>query len=243
MPESVPFLAIDTQSGPDTLQFSVFPIMLKPKLTRAKRTAPPVEAFSDAKDFEIMGPIEANTDMAWDDSVDNLAGLLGASSEFLVVSSMEWHWLKPQNSAWLPHHTESGYNSLIKQCLSPPKNVSPSYIIIKIDPLMKSPPSQSMPWASQQAAGPSSGPGAFEVLTCAIVGFKKIVWAAAMKNGTSTIFGPPLGSNHFSMKAALKKAVPATVSATSAKAPALAPFAQPCATPFPNPYAYPPVAS
>ncbi|KAJ6565654.1 hypothetical protein B0H10DRAFT_2238923 [Mycena sp. CBHHK59/15] len=72
---------------------------------------------------------------------------------------------------------------------------------------------------------------------------KKIVWAAAIKNGTSTILAPPLGSNHFKAKAALKKiAVTATASAPSVEPPATQaapPAAPPPATPCPNPYGYP----
>ncbi|KAJ6560738.1 hypothetical protein B0H10DRAFT_1966851 [Mycena sp. CBHHK59/15] len=241
--------------------------------------------------------------MTWGDSVDAYAELLGTSSEFLVVSSMEWCWLKPQNSPSLPLHNGSGYNSLTKQLLSPPKGASPAYIIVKMDELMKSPPSHSMPWVSQPVAGPSSGPGAFEVTYRTVMGVdnepsdddnqpkkkvpfdqglddymqsisekyppgtcsmhpeiecfhsrvndmdyaldrpKKIVWAAAIKNGTSTILAPPLGSNHFKAKAVLKKiAVTATASAPLVEppaTPAAPPAAPPPATPYPNPYWYP----
>jgi hypothetical protein len=101
---------------------------------------------------------------------------------------MEWRWLKPQNSPWLPLRNESGFSSLIRQLLSPPKAVSVAYIIIKMDEPMKAPPSVSMvcqfishltypdecrtqPWVSQPAAGPSSGPGSFESVYRAVVGF------------------------------------------------------------------------
>ncbi|KAJ7757281.1 hypothetical protein DFH07DRAFT_772982 [Mycena maculata] len=241
--------------------------------------------------------------MTWDDTVDSVAELLGTTSEFLVVSSMEWRWLKPQNSAWLPLRNESGYNSMINQLLSPPKNVSPAYIIIKMDEPMKPPLSISMPWLSQRSAGPSSGPGAFESTYRAVMGAddepsddddrpkkkvpfdqgleeeiqsisekykagmcsvhpdiecfhsrindlhfaldrpKKIVWAAAIlkKNGTSTIFGPPLGSNHFSVKAAIKKKPPGANVAPAASfdaPPPPAPTQTAAAAPTPNPYAY-----
>ncbi|KAJ7271819.1 hypothetical protein C8J57DRAFT_1468040 [Mycena rebaudengoi] len=71
---------------------------------------------------------------------------------------------------------------------------------------------------------------------------KKIVWAAAIKNGTSTIFGPLLASNHFNAKAAIKNKTAAA--ANSAVLPTLfdPPTLAPPATPYPyNPYsAYPP---
>ncbi|KAJ7742112.1 hypothetical protein DFH07DRAFT_777789 [Mycena maculata] len=118
------------------------------------------------------GPITANTDMVWEDALDAIAVLLGTTSEFLVISSIEWCWLKPQNSAWLPLRNLGGYSSLIKQILSPPKAVSMAYIIVKMDKLMRAPPKVSMPWVSQPVAGPSSGPSSFESTYRAVVGFE-----------------------------------------------------------------------
>ncbi|KAJ7321266.1 hypothetical protein DFH08DRAFT_970131 [Mycena albidolilacea] len=170
----------------------------KPAPASTRPPSPDVD-LPDAKEFEIMvwtygapkkssssarkskkvakvepishGPITANTDMTWDYMVDTIANLLGTSPEFLVISSMEWRWLKPQNSPWLPLRNESGFASLIRQLLSPPKAVSGAYIIVKMDEPMKAPPTVSMPWVSQPAAGPSSGPGSFESTYRAVMGF------------------------------------------------------------------------
>ncbi|KAJ6626532.1 hypothetical protein B0H10DRAFT_1941826 [Mycena sp. CBHHK59/15] len=154
----------------------------KPAPASTRPPSPDVDV-PDAKEFEIMvwtygapkkssssarkskkvakvepishGPITANTDMIWDYMVDTIAKLLGTSAEFLIISSMEWRWLKPQNSPWLPLRNESGFASLIRQLLSPPKAVSGAYIIVKMDEPMKAPPTVSMPWVSQPAAGES----------------------------------------------------------------------------------------
>ncbi|KAJ7274472.1 hypothetical protein B0H12DRAFT_1319430 [Mycena haematopus] len=167
----------------------VFPAEPKPrgKPARASMRPPsPDVDIPDAKEVEIMvwtyaapkkparkskkvakvepishGPITTSTEMGWEETVDNIAKLLGTAADFLVISSMEWRWLKPQNSAWLPLRNESGFTSLIRQLLSPPKGVSGAYIIVKMDEPMKAPPTMSMPWVSQPA-GPSSGPGSFE---------------------------------------------------------------------------------
>ncbi|KAF8139208.1 hypothetical protein K438DRAFT_1996265 [Mycena galopus ATCC 62051] len=160
------------------------------------RLPSPDADIPDAKEFEIMvwtygapkkntrkskkvakvepishGPITADTDMTWDYMVNTIAKLLGTSPEFLVISSMEWRWLKPQNSPWLPLRNESGFASLIRQLLLPPKAVSGAYIIIKMDEPMKAPPTVSMPWVPQPATGPSSGPGSFESTYRAVMGF------------------------------------------------------------------------
>ncbi|KAF8173508.1 hypothetical protein K438DRAFT_2051122 [Mycena galopus ATCC 62051] len=164
------------------------------------RAPSPDADIPDAKDFEIVvwtcptpkkssstarkpkkaakvepsshGPITANTDMAWEDAIDAVVILLGTTSEFLVISSIEWRWLKPQNSAWLPLRSLGGYSSLIKQILSPPKAVSMAYIIVKMDEPMRAPPKVPMPWVLQPVAEPSSGPGSFESTYKAVMGFE-----------------------------------------------------------------------
>ncbi|KAJ6614198.1 hypothetical protein B0H10DRAFT_2221508 [Mycena sp. CBHHK59/15] len=311
-------LPVDTPSVPTSPQLSVFPAAPRPKGTRAKRAPTSTQiifyrsetstARKPKKTAKVEptthGPITANTDMVWEDALDAIADLLGTTSEFLVISSIEWRWLKPQNSAWLPLRNLGGYSSLIKQILSPLKAVSMAYIIVKMDEPMRAPPKVSMPWVSQPVAGPSSGPGSFESTYKAVMGFedpvsdddgdkgkvsfdegleeemdkisnmyppgtcslhpdiecfhhrttdlhfaldrpKKIVWAAAMKKGTSTIISPPLASNHFKVKAAIKKtAVPNVALPTAANLlPPLtpvAPAAQPI-NPYSNPYPYPPI--
>ncbi|KAJ7242534.1 hypothetical protein C8J57DRAFT_1726337 [Mycena rebaudengoi] len=311
----------------------------------AKAVTPVTDVeISDATDFEILiwvypapkkatnrtkgkraakaeptsyGPIAATTNMDFNDFVHAVSSLLGTSQEFLVVSSQQWRWLKPANSAWLPLRDDSNFKSLLRQLVSPPKGVSKAYIIVKMDEPMKASPSVAMPWASQPMEGPSSGPGAYQTTYRAAMGIdeelsdddadpkkrylprtqmfpqlitfqvafdaeledqiqsisekyrpgtctvhpeidcfhsringlhfaldrsKKIVWAAAIKNGTSTIFGPPLASNHFNAKVAIKNKTAAA--ANSAVLPTLfdPPTLAPPATPYPyNPYsAYPP---
>ncbi|KAJ6611843.1 hypothetical protein B0H10DRAFT_2192734 [Mycena sp. CBHHK59/15] len=245
---SVSSPAIDTPSQPGPSQLSV--------LSPSGKSSLPGE-LSEGKDFEIMvwtypsakksaarkpakkaakpgphthGPISANTNATWDDSVDALAELLGTSSQFLVVSSMEWHWLKPQNSVWLPLRNESGYSSLVKQLLSPPKGVSPAH----------GHPKQS---AGGQVHGPSGPLSGIDIPEPSWEWDEEISddddGPKKKKNGTSTIFGPPLSSTHFSTKAALKKKLPmASRSMLSFDPPVPQAPAQP-ATPYPNPYVYP----
>ncbi|KAJ7815023.1 hypothetical protein B0H14DRAFT_2603740 [Mycena olivaceomarginata] len=172
-------LASDISSISTSTWLSVFPAGPKPKglhtkpaLASTRPSSPDVD-IPDAKEFKIMvwtyGAPKKLYDL--DYMVDTIANLLGTSPEFLVISSMEWCWLKPQNSLWLPLRNESGFASLIRQLLSPPKAVSGAYIIIKIDEPMKVPPTVSMSWVSQPAAGPSSGPSSFESTYCAVMGF------------------------------------------------------------------------
>ncbi|KAJ6616129.1 hypothetical protein B0H10DRAFT_1949342 [Mycena sp. CBHHK59/15] len=234
----------------------------------AKRSAGRVKSKKASKpEPNSYGPIAGNTDMVYDDFTEALAELLGTSLEFLVVSSQEWHWLKPVNLAWLPLLDSSGFNSIIRQLSSPPKGVSKAYIIVRMDEPMKAPPNVSMPWASQPVVGPSSGLGSFESMYCAVMEVddepsnddehprkkvpfdqgledEKIVWAATIKNGMSTIFHLPLGSNHFNAKAAMKKKPTAAAEPAASVDPPLPLTPAPPTTtpqlPYPNSSGYPP---
>ncbi|KAK7027167.1 hypothetical protein R3P38DRAFT_3354924 [Favolaschia claudopus] len=117
---------------------------------------PPDDTIPDAIEFEVMvwlpappeksagarkakkapkpeqpsfGPITAHTDMDYDDFLEVLAEKLSATPNFLVLSSMEWRYVKPANSVWLPLRDLDGYKSLIKKILKPAKGVSATYII------------------------------------------------------------------------------------------------------------------
>ncbi|KAF8199378.1 hypothetical protein K438DRAFT_1933409 [Mycena galopus ATCC 62051] len=199
LPVETPFITTSPQLSIFPAAPRPKPQRAKRALPSARAPSPDAD-ISDAKDFEIVvwtcptpkkpsstarkpkkaakvepsshGPITANTDMAWEDTLDAVAILLGTTSEFLVISSIEWRWLKPQNSAWLPLRNLGGYSSLIKQILSPPKAVSMAYIIVKMDEPMRAPPKVPMPWVSQPVAGPSSGPGSFESTYKAVMGFE-----------------------------------------------------------------------
>ncbi|KAJ7260750.1 hypothetical protein C8J57DRAFT_1184620 [Mycena rebaudengoi] len=135
----------------DVDQESVFEIMIQtyPSVRKmvGKKKAPKPEASSH-------GPIEANTDMSWEDLLSAMAGELGTDPAFLVISSCEWRWIKPNNSVFLPLRTESGFKSLLKQLRAPPKNVSGQYILVKMDEPVRKPAAVKMPW-SQDIAGPS----------------------------------------------------------------------------------------
>ncbi|KAF8959735.1 hypothetical protein BDZ97DRAFT_1761251 [Flammula alnicola] len=80
-----------------------------------------------------FGPGESNTDLDWASFLEIVADLLETKPVMLVLHSLEWKWLKPANSPWLPLRTQSAYHSLVRQLRAPPKNVSGAYIIVKMD--------------------------------------------------------------------------------------------------------------
>ncbi|KAK6988800.1 hypothetical protein R3P38DRAFT_3094426 [Favolaschia claudopus] len=150
---------------------------------------PPDDTIPDAIEFEVMvwlpappeksagarkakkapkheqpsfGPITAHTDMDYDVFLEVLAEKLSATPNFLVLSSMEWRYVKPANSVWLPLRDLDGYKSLIKNILKPGKGVSATYIIVRMKNPVKPPATQATPWATQPTATSSRYTGAAE---------------------------------------------------------------------------------
>ncbi|KAK7041330.1 hypothetical protein R3P38DRAFT_3453747 [Favolaschia claudopus] len=54
-----------------------------------------------------------------EDFLDAVAERLSTTAVYLVLSSMEWRYLKPANSSWLPLRDVPGYKSLINKILKP----------------------------------------------------------------------------------------------------------------------------
>ena len=86
-----------------------------------------------------FGPADSNTGVEWESFLEILADLLETKPLLLVVHSFEWKWLKPANSPWLPLRAPSAYESLIRQLRAPPRNVSGSYIIIRMEQPIQQP--------------------------------------------------------------------------------------------------------
>ncbi|KAF8172537.1 hypothetical protein K438DRAFT_1981388 [Mycena galopus ATCC 62051] len=143
---------------PDAKNFEIYVEVMAPAPTK------PVGRVRRSKNRgkvepEKFGPIPGNTDMIWEDALEAIVDLLGTSTPYLVLSSMEWRWVKPKNSARLPLHDFRGYNALIRQLLNPPKGVSATQVIVATSQPMKVPSQASMSWSAWPA--PSTGPGSF----------------------------------------------------------------------------------
>ncbi|KAK6993259.1 hypothetical protein R3P38DRAFT_3076671 [Favolaschia claudopus] len=160
-----------------------------PAPTPGPASQPPDDTIPDAIEFEVMvwlpappeksagarkakkapkpeqpsfGPITAHTDMDYDVFLEVPAEKLSATPNFLVLSSMEWRYVKPANSVWLPLRDLDGYKSLIKKILKPGKGVSATYIIVRMKNPVKPPATQATPWATQPTATSSRYTGAAE---------------------------------------------------------------------------------
>ncbi|KAJ7506001.1 hypothetical protein B0H11DRAFT_2186195 [Mycena galericulata] len=286
-------LELNDPDDPEQFDFEIVIHSMPPekKPGRGRTRVPKVKPVT-------FGPITANTVITWPEFLDMLAEQLGTMAAFLVVSSFEWRWLKPANSAFLPVRANSGLLSLLNKIRSPPKGVPERYIIIKMEQPVKQPAKRQLPWvAHESSAGLSSNlvqavddgsddddlpkkkapfdDGLQEEMdkiseryppgTCSLhpdiecfhsrvtnLHFeldrtKKIIWAAAIKNGTASILTAPSGSQHFNIKSALKakkSTAPDGASAGPSAGVNLAPAAPPQSFlpqfPFyPNPYAYP----
>ncbi|KAJ6514352.1 hypothetical protein C8R47DRAFT_1313674 [Mycena vitilis] len=92
-----------------------------------------------------FGPFVANTEMVYDDLVQNLADAVESEVAMLIASSMEWRWTKPANSLFVPLRNEAGAISLtMKQVRkSAAKSSNSSFIIIQMQAPFKKPPPQN----------------------------------------------------------------------------------------------------
>jgi hypothetical protein len=90
-------------------------------------------------DPHALGPGAADVGMEWQAFLEVIAEVLETEPSFLFVDSMEWRWVKLANSMFLPLRSRLAYLSMIKQLKAPPKNVSGSYIIVRMDEPVKKP--------------------------------------------------------------------------------------------------------
>lgn len=91
------------------------------------------------------GPVMATTGDGWEGILNRLAACLHTDESFLALHSMEWRWLWPANSAWLPLRDPNGFLSLLKQLkTSQPRGVTNTYIIIRMDEPARQPVAPSV---------------------------------------------------------------------------------------------------
>ncbi|KAJ6523460.1 hypothetical protein DFH09DRAFT_1420868 [Mycena vulgaris] len=142
---------------PFEILIHTYPLPKKPSARSNRKKAPKAEPTA-------IGPVDGHVDMNYTQLLEALADAMETEPVFLPSASMEWRWLKPANSAFLPLRSQAGLTSLLKQICTPPsRNVSSKYIIIKMNEPVKRPATQHMPWsasgsgASSQAFDPAAG--------------------------------------------------------------------------------------
>jgi hypothetical protein len=80
-----------------------------------------------------FGPTNVPVDIVWDDFLATVAQLVKTTPENLSVGTLEWKWLKPVSSPWLPLQSNVGFLSMLKQVL-PKIPKSDAYVIIRMQP-------------------------------------------------------------------------------------------------------------
>ncbi|KAJ7868808.1 hypothetical protein B0H14DRAFT_3583633 [Mycena olivaceomarginata] len=126
----------------------VFPQVKKPAGRSGKSRAAKPEPVK-------FGPISANGGVDYDGLMGKFAKAMGTEVPFLNASSVEWRWMKPANSQFVPLRDTDGLKSMLKHINSPPKGASGDSIIVKMDAPVKRPATQHMSWSAPDA-GPSS---------------------------------------------------------------------------------------
>jgi hypothetical protein len=62
-----------------------------------------------------LGPITVEFSVEWDAFLTAIADLLQVEVDRVVIKSIEWHFLKPQNSLWLPLNSSASMQSMFGQ--------------------------------------------------------------------------------------------------------------------------------
>jgi hypothetical protein len=114
----------------------VFPQVKKPAGRGKSRVARPEPVK--------FGPISADVGLDYVGLMEKFAKAMGTEVPFLVASSVEWRWMKPANSQFVPLRDEDGLKSMLKHINSPPKGASGGSIIVKMDAPVKKPATQLM---------------------------------------------------------------------------------------------------
>ncbi|KAJ6549184.1 hypothetical protein B0H10DRAFT_2242995 [Mycena sp. CBHHK59/15] len=143
---------VDEDSTDDNLKefeivLHVFPQVKRPAGRNGKARAAKPEPVK-------FGPISATIGVDYDGLMDKFAKAVGTEVPFLNTSSIEWRWMKPANSQFVPLRDEDRLKSMLKHINSPPKGASGNSIIVKMDAPVKK-PTQHMSWSGPDA-GPSS---------------------------------------------------------------------------------------
>jgi len=119
-----PLAAVPAFTSPIPTFELLLTIMHPPKRVRtANRKTKTIKATSENK-----GPFDIPVDAVWATFLGTIAEKLAVQPPDLVITSFEWHWLKPASSPWLPVQDESGFASMLKKI----RAKSEAYIIIRM---------------------------------------------------------------------------------------------------------------
>ena len=77
---------------------------------------------------ENKGPYDIPIKTGWVTFLGIIAEKLAVEPSDLVMTSLEWHWLKPASGPWLPVQDESGFASMLKKVRT---KIEP-YVIIRM---------------------------------------------------------------------------------------------------------------
>ena len=95
----------------------------------SKHVRTPNRKMKTAKvESENRGPFEISVKVGWVAFLGIVAEKLAVQPSNLVITSLEWHWLKPSSGPWLPVQDENGLASMLKQIKSKPE----PYVIVRM---------------------------------------------------------------------------------------------------------------
>ncbi|KAJ6629843.1 hypothetical protein B0H10DRAFT_1939476 [Mycena sp. CBHHK59/15] len=93
-----------------------------------------------------FGPVDIKYTIDWMVFLSQTAELVIMPVESLIITSFEWHFLKPASSPWLPLNSDNALQSMLKQARAKVGKKDLCYVILRMKP-----PSQIqpvVPWAA-----------------------------------------------------------------------------------------------
>ena len=119
---------VHTPTPPDPVPEPTFELLLT-LIHPSKRVCTSNRKTKSTKpEAENKGPYDIPVQIEWDAFLDIIAEKLSLRHFDLVVPSLEWHWLKPASSPWLPVQDKAGLTSMLKKV----RSKSEPYVIVRM---------------------------------------------------------------------------------------------------------------
>jgi hypothetical protein len=127
---SLPFEADPLAVGPVAYPDPTFELILTVTIPPKRVRTPNRKTKTSKATSESKGPFDVPVTLGWTGFLGTVAEKLAVQVSDLVITSFEWHWLKPTSGPWLPVQDESGFISMLKKVRVKPE----AYIIVRMHP-------------------------------------------------------------------------------------------------------------
>ncbi|KAG6907596.1 hypothetical protein DXG01_008316 [Tephrocybe rancida] len=126
------------ESDPPTTFEALFTVLLPDKKILGRGGK---KSKTEKQDPLQFGPFNVPLNVNWAGLQTIISDGLKTTVDCLPLSSIQWHFLKPANSPWLPLNTEPAMQSMLRQV----EGKANAYVVFRMSPPLKK-PSTALPW-------------------------------------------------------------------------------------------------